>query len=130
MEYGISRMLKRPFEEVNADVRAALAEQGFGVVTEIDMQATLRTKIGVEIDQQIILGVCNPKYAHRALQAEPSIGLLLPCNVVIRKTDEGTVVDMINAQMMAEITDAPEMETIADEVSEKLSAALASLRSA
>lgn len=130
MNYGMSRTLNRPFEEVNEEVRAALAEQGFGVVTEIDMQATLRTKIGVEIDQQIILGVCNPKYAHRALQAEPSIGLLLPCNVVIRKTDAGTVVEMINPQMMAEITEAPEMKKIADEVSEKLSAALASLRAA
>lgn len=130
MNYGMSRTLDRPFEEVNEEVRAALAEQGFGVVTEIDMQATLRTKIGVEIDPQIILGVCNPKYAHRALQAEPSIGLLLPCNVVIRKTEAGTVVEMINPQMMAEITDAPEMQAIADEVSEKLSAALASLRAA
>lgn len=128
MNYGMSRTLNRPFAEVNEEVRAALAEQGFGVVTEIDMQATLRTKIGVEIDQQIILGVCNPKYAHRALQAEPSIGLLLPCNVVIRRTDAGTVVEMINPQMMAEITSAPEMAVIADEVSEKLSAALASLR--
>ncbi len=130
MNYGMSRTLDRPFDEVNEEVRAALAEQGFGVVTEIDMQATLRTKIGVEIDQQIILGVCSPKYAHRALQVEPSIGLLLPCNVVIRKTDAGTVVEMINPQMMAEITEAPEMQTIADEVSEKLSAALASLRAA
>lgn len=128
MNYGMSRTLNRPFEEVDQEVRAALAEQGFGVVTEIDMQATLRTKIGVEIDQQIILGVCNPKYAHRALQAEPSIGLLLPCNVVIRKTDAGTVVEMINPQMMAQITEGPEMAQIADEVTEKLSAALASLR--
>jgi uncharacterized protein (DUF302 family) len=130
MNYGMSRTLNRPFEEVNEEVRVALAGQGFGVVSEIDMQATLRTKIDVEIDQQIILGVCNPKYAHRALLAEPSIGLLLPCNVVIRETDAGTVVEMINPQMMTEITEAPEMEAIANEVSEKLSAALASLRAA
>jgi uncharacterized protein (DUF302 family) len=130
MNYGMSRTLNRPFEEVNEEVRVALADQGFGVVSEIDMQATLRTKIDVEIDQQIILGVCNPKYAHRALLAEPSIGLLLPCNVVIRETDAGTVVEMINPQMMTEITEAPEMEAIANEVSEKLSAALASLRAA
>ncbi len=130
MNYGMSRTINRPFEEVDQEVRAALAEQGFGVVTEIDMQATLRNKIGVEIDQQIILGVCNPKYAHRALQAEPSIGLLLPCNVVIRTTDAGTVVEMINPQMMAEITEGPDMAQIADEVTEKLSAALASLRAA
>lgn len=128
MDYGMSRIIDRPFEEVNAEVRAALVEQGFGVLTEIDMQATLLNKIGVEIAPQIILGVCNPKFAHRALQAEPSIGLLLPCNVVIRKTDEGTVVEMINPQMMAQIAEGPEMAQIADEVAALLSAALASLK--
>ena len=128
MNYGMSRTITRDFDEVDKEVRAALAEQGFGVVTEIDMQATLRNKINVEIDRQTILGVCNPKYAHRALQAEPSIGLLLPCNVVIRTTDAGTVVEMINPQMMAQIAEGPEMAQIADEVTEKLSAALASLK--
>ncbi|MDP1711033.1 MAG: DUF302 domain-containing protein [Candidatus Nanopelagicaceae bacterium] len=128
MDYGMSRIIDRPFEEVDQEVRAALADQGFGVVTEVDMQATLHNKIGVEIDPQIILGVCNPKFAHRALLAEPSIGLLLPCNVVIRTTDAGTVVEMINPQMMAQITEGPEMAQIADEVTEKLSAALASLK--
>lgn len=128
MNYGMSRTINRDFDEVDKEVRATLAEQGFGVVTEIDMQATLRNKINVEIDRQIILGVCNPKYAHRALQAEPSIGLLLPCNVVIRKTDAGTVVEMINPQMMAQIVEGPQMAQIADEVTEKLSAALASLK--
>lgn len=128
MNYGMSRTINRDFDEVDKEVRAALAEQGFGVVTEIDMQATLRNKINVEIDRQTILGVCNPKYAHRALQAEPSIGLLLPCNVVIRKTDAGTVVEMINPQMMAQIVKGPEMAQLADEVTEKLSAALASLK--
>ncbi|HUW87001.1 MAG TPA: DUF302 domain-containing protein [Candidatus Paceibacterota bacterium] len=128
MNYGMSRTIDRPFEEVNADVRAALAAHGFGIVSEIDMQATLHNKIGVEIEPQLILGACNPKFAHRALQAEPSIGLLLPCNVVIRRTDAGTVVEMINPQMMAEITEGPEMKQIADEVTELLSAALASLK--
>ena len=127
MNYAMSRTINRPFENVDTDVRAALAEQGFGVVSEIDMQATLRTKIGVEIDQQIILGVCNPKYAHRSLQVEPSIGLLLPCNVVIRRSEAGTVVEMINPQMMVQVTDNPDMAEIANEVTEKLSAALASL---
>lgn len=128
MNYGMSRTLDRPFGEVDQEVRAALAEQGFGVVTEVDMQATLLNKIGVEIEPQIILGVCNPKFAYRSLQAEPSIGLLLPCNVVIRRTGEGTVVEMINPEMMVQITDNPEMEKIADEVTALLSAALASLK--
>ena len=128
MNYGMSRTINRPFDEVNAEVRAALIEQSFGIVTEIDMQATLHNKINVEIEPMIILGVCNPKFAYRALQTEPSIGLLLPCNVVIRKTDAGVVVEMVDPQMMAEITEGPEMAQIANEVSVLLSAALASLK--
>jgi uncharacterized protein (DUF302 family) len=128
MNYGMSRTIKRPFDEVNAEVRAALAEQSFGIVSEIDMQATFHNKINVDIEPMIILGACNPKFAYRALQTEPSIGLLLPCNVVIRKTDAGVVVEMVNPQMMAEITDGPEMGQIANEVSELLSAALSSLK--
>ena len=124
----MSRTIDRPFDEVNAEVRTALTEQSFGIVTEIDMQATLHNKINVEIEPMIILGVCNPKFAYRALQTEPSIGLLLPCNVVIRKTDAGVVVEMVDPQMMAEITEGPEMAQIANEVSVLLSAALASLK--
>jgi uncharacterized protein (DUF302 family) len=128
MKYGMSRTLNRPFDDVVKDVRDALTEQGFGIVTEVDMQATLHNKIGVDIDPQIILGACNPKYAHRSLQAEPSIGLLLPCNVVVRKTDAGTMVEMINPEMMITITDNPAISGIADEVTEMLAAALASLK--
>jgi uncharacterized protein (DUF302 family) len=128
MNYAMSRTIDRPFDEVNAEVRAALAAQSFGIVSEIDMQATLRTKINVDIEPMIILGVCNPKFAYRAIQTEPSIGLLLPCNVVIRKTDAGVVVEMIDPQMMAEITEGPEMGQIANEVSELLSAAMSSLK--
>lgn len=128
MDYGMSRTINRPFDEVNAEVRAALAEQSFGIVSEIDMQATFKNKINVDIEPMLILGACNPNYANRALKAEPSIGLLLPCNVVLRKTDAGVVVEMINPQMMAEITEGADMAQIADEVTEKLSAALASLK--
>lgn len=128
MDYGMSRTINRPFDEVNAEVRASLMEQGFGIVSEIDMQATFHNKINEEIEPLLILGACNPNYAFRAFQTEPSIGLLLPCNVVLRKTDAGVVVEMINPQMMAEITDGPEMKQIADEVTEKLSAALANLK--
>lgn len=128
MNYGMSRTINRPFDEVNAEIRAALAEQSFGIVSEIDMQATFKNKINKDIEPMLILGACNPNYAYRALDAEPSIGLLLPCNVVIRKTDAGVVVEIINPQMMAQITEGPEMAQIADEVTEKLSAALASLK--
>ena len=130
MNYGMSLTLNRPFDEVVKDVRDALAKEGFGVVTEVDMQATLRNKIGVEIDKQLILGACNPTFADRALKAEPSIGLLLPCNVVIRVTDKGTVVDMIDPQFMAQVTESPEMHQIANEVTEKLTAAMEHLKQA
>ncbi|HQZ85290.1 MAG: hypothetical protein QG671_1004 [Actinomycetota bacterium] len=127
MSYGMSTTVDRPFDEVLADVRGALAAQGFGIITEIDIKKTLHTKIGADVDEQVILGACSPNHAYRALQAEPSIGLLLPCNVVVRATDEGTVVDMINPQMMVELTSSEEMAAVADEVNESLSAALASL---
>ena len=130
MSYGLSLTLDRPFDEVVPDVRTALAAQGFGVVSEIDMQATLKTKIDVDIEPQLILGACNPSYAHRSLQAEPSIGLLLPCNVVIRCTDAGTVVEMINPQMLVQVTQTAEMQQLADEVTTKLAAALETLRAA
>jgi uncharacterized protein (DUF302 family) len=127
MGYCMSRTITGEFDDVEARVRAALAAQGFGVITEIDMQATLRAKIGVEIDRHVILGACNPGFASRALQVEPEIGLLLPCNVVIRATAAGVVVDFIDPQMMTELAQSPQMHEIADEVGVKLSAALASI---
>lgn len=127
MSYCMSRTITGEFDAVEARVRAALAAQGFGVVTEIDMQATLRAKIGAEIDRHVILGACNPGFAHRALQVEPEIGLLLPCNVVIRAAADGIVVDVIDPQMMTDLAQSPQMQAIADEVGEKLSAALASI---
>lgn len=127
MSYCMSRTITGEFDEVEARVRAALAAQGFGVVTEVDMQATLRAKIGAEIDRHVILGACNPGFAHRALQVEPEIGLLLPCNVVIRAAADGIVVDVIDPQMMTDLAQSPQMQAIADEVGEKLSAALASV---
>lgn len=127
MSYALTATIDRPFDEVVADVRAALSEQGFGIITEIDMSDTLRNKIGVEIDRQLILGACSPTHAHRALQADPSVGLLLPCNVVVRSTAAGTVVEMIDAQTMVALTGQPAMQEVADEVGTRLSAALAAI---
>lgn len=124
MTYALTTIVDRPFDDVIADVRAALSEQGFGIITEIDMSETLRTKIGVEIDRQVILGACSPSHAHRALQADPSVGLLLPCNVVVRSTDGGTVVEMIDPQTMVALTGRPAMQEVADEVGARLGAAL------
>jgi uncharacterized protein (DUF302 family) len=130
MIYGISATFARPFDEVLDDVRQALAGQGFGVVSEVDMQATLRAKLGVEIDPQLILGACNPSFARRALEAEPSIGLLLPCNVVVRGTPDGVVVEMINPQTLVQLTGNAQLQEISAELMERLQSAMATLRGA
>ena len=83
MAYGIRTTLTQPFDDAVAAVRAALAEQGFGILTEIDVQATLRDKRGIEMEPYVILGACNPDLAHRALEVDRGIGTLLPCNVVV-----------------------------------------------
>lgn len=129
MTYGMTTTLDRPFDDVLADVRAALADEGFGIVTEIDMQATLHTKLGVDIPRQLILGACNPAYAHRSLQEDPSIGLLLPCNVVVRSDGTETVVEMINPQMLVQVSESPGMQQIANEVTQKLRAAMSAVES-
>ena len=124
MAYGMSTTVDRPFDSVVTEVRSALAQQGFGVITEIDMQATLRNKLGEEIGSHVILGACSPSHAFRALQAEPGIGLLLPCNVVVRADESGTVVEVINPEMLVDLTANAEMTTVADEVTASLKAVL------
>jgi uncharacterized protein (DUF302 family) len=125
MRYGNSITLDRPYAAVVEEVRAALQEQGFGVLTEIDVQATLREKLGEEIGQYVILGACNPPLAHRALRADPSIGLLLPCNVVVRaQGDDRTVVEALDPQILVEVTGDATLSLIAAEASVRLNAAL------
>jgi uncharacterized protein (DUF302 family) len=128
MTYGHSAELDRSFPVALAAVREALASQGFGIVSEVDMAATLKEKIGVEIDPQVILGACNPGFANRALAAEPAIGLLLPCNVVVRGVGDRTVVEMIDPGILVQLTGNPELESIADEVGQQLAAAMQALR--
>jgi uncharacterized protein (DUF302 family) len=94
------------------------------VLTEIDVQGTLKKKIDVDVEQQVILGACSPRHAYRALQADPQIGLLLPCNVVIRGDGDATRVSAIDPMMMVDLSDAAEMQEVADEVAAKLTAAL------
>ncbi len=128
MGYALTTTVDEPFADVLDAVRAALGEQGFGVLTEIDLAATLREKIGAEIDPQVILGACRPPLAHAAVQAEPSIGLLLPCNVVVREVAEGrVVVEALNPDVMVELTHNDALADVARDAKERLSAALATL---
>jgi len=127
MDYGIPLTLDLPFDEAVEQVRSALAEQGFGILTEIDVQATLRAKLGEEIEDYLILGACNPALAHRALQADRRIGLLLPCNVVVRAAGGHTVVEVMDPQLMVRVTEQPALDAVADEAAGRLRAALDTL---
>ena len=127
MSYGTSVTVDIPFAEAVDRVRAALAEQGFGVLTEIDVTATLRARLGEQMEDYIILGACNPPAAHQALGIDRSIGLLLPCNVVVRATAAGTVVEALDPQVMVTLTGRPELKPVADEIAGRLAGALAAL---
>ena len=129
MSYGTSVTLDMPFADALGRVRAALAEQGFGVLTEIDVTATLRARLGEQMEDYIILGACNPPAARQALGIDRSIGLLLPCNVVVRATPAGAVVEALDPQVMVTLTGRPELKPVADEVGRRLARALAALTS-
>ncbi len=109
-------------------MRDALTAQGFGVLTEIDVQATLRGKLGEEMEDYLILGACNPPLAHRALTADRSIGLLLPCNVVVRAEAGQTVIEALDPRTMVAVTGQPSLQPVADEAAARLRAALDSLQ--
>ena len=130
MEYGIRIRLAMPYATVVQRVREALKEQGFGVLTEIDVRATLRQKLGEEIEGYVIFGACNPALAYRALQADREIGLLLPCNVVVRVDGSGTIVEALDPEVMAAVTGSPELKPVADEAARRLNAALEALAAA
>lgn len=108
------------FERIVADVRELLTGQGFGILTEIDLQATLREKLGEEMAPYLILGACNPPLAHRAIGAEPEIGVLLPCNVVVRVDGEDVVVDAMDPESVLSLVDEPGVEEVATEVKRRL----------
>jgi len=128
MSYALSATVSRPFGETLTATRAALAGQGFGILTEIDLQATMKAKLDVDVAPQVILGACRPPLAHRALQAEPSVGLLLPCNVVVRALDQDTTqVEALDPQVMVSLTQNEGLSGVADEAGRLLSAALAQL---
>jgi uncharacterized protein (DUF302 family) len=128
MSIGISVVVDAPFEVTVGRVRDALAAQGFGVLTEIDVRATLAAKLGAEMEDYLILGACNPPLAHRALEVDRSVGMLLPCNVVVRTVPEGTQVDLLDPQLMVTATDLPELKPIADDAAARLTEVARSLQ--
>jgi len=128
MNIAIATPLHTSFEDAVARTREALAEQGFGVLTEIDMKATLKAKLGTDMEDYLILGACNPPLAHRAVEANRQLGLLLPCNVVVRTDPDhaGTVlVEAMNPGLLVEVTGDPELRPVADQVTDRLKATAA-----
>jgi len=130
-KYGMSIMLKGSLEVVKPQAVSALKAQGFGVLTEIDVQKTMQEKIGAEYEPYLILGACNPVLANRALTADRSIGLLLPCNVVLRQVGGEVEVSILDPEMMFSVVEAEvqaALATLPQEARQKLQAALASLK--
>ncbi|MEI7714804.1 MAG: DUF302 domain-containing protein [Mycobacterium sp.] len=127
MELGISTSLHTSFDDAVAQTRQALADQGFGVLTEINVKDTLKAKLGHDMEDYLILGACNPSLAHRAIDVNRQIGLLLPCNVVVRtdRDHAGTVlVEAMNPAMLVEVSGEPSLVPISEEVTAKLQAAI------
>jgi uncharacterized protein (DUF302 family) len=120
MDYERGITVAVPFAEAVTRTRAALAAHGFGVLTEIDVQATMRDKRAIEMEPYLILGACNPDLAHQALEIDRSMGVLLPCNVVVRASDGDSIVQVFDPQVMATLTGHPAMGHLAAEASHRL----------
>ena len=126
--YGLVVYLNAPYEEAIARATAALQAEGFGVLTEIDVRATMKKKLGVDFRKYVILGACNPNLAHRALTAEPQLGLLLPCNVIVYEADDdGSMVSIVDPAQMLSVAANPELEPVAGEARERLARVAAAL---
>lgn len=126
MTYYFAKTIQAPFDEAVARTRGALAEEGFGVITEIDVTKTLKTKIDVDFRPYLILGACNPALAHEALKLEDKVGAMLPCNVVVQEVGQGrTEIAAIDPVASMQAIDNPQLKSKAAEVAEKLKAVLA-----
>jgi len=118
--YGFSKTIDLPYLQVVEKTRAALKEEGFGVLCEIDIKEKLKEKLGVDFRNYVILGACNPPLAYETLQQEINIGLLLPCNVIVYEADRQTVVSAVDAAKMLSVVGNPELESTARTINEKL----------
>jgi len=116
-----------PYDDAIAAVKDALKDQGFGVLTEIDVRQTLKDKLNIDIEPQIILGACNPQLAHRALEIDPRVATLLPCNVVVRTEDGHTIVEALDPKIITAVPDNPALAPIADEAGQRIQTALDAL---
>lgn len=128
MEFTRRIDLDQPYDDVVSRVKDALKDQGFGVLTEIDVRATLKEKLDLDVEPQVILGACNPQLAHRALDVDPRIATLLPCNVVVRTDGGHTVVEALDPRIIAEVPGNSDLAPIAEEAGERIAAALTALR--
>src|SRR3984893_8817780 len=131
MDIALSKTLHSSFADAVARTRDALAQQGFGVLTEIDMKATLKAKLGADMEDYLILGACNPPLAHRAVDIDRQIGLLLPYNVIVRSHptagDDTVIVDAMDPQVMVQVSDQPRLREVAKDAAEKFRAAIDAL---
>lgn len=126
-ELGITTTLNVPYEEAVEKVRAVLKEEGFGVLTEIDVKKTIKEKLGIDVQNYVILGACNPSLSHRALSADPYVGLLLPCNVIVFEKDGASVVSAIEPITMLANSPNEALQSVAREVKPKLERAIKKL---
>lgn len=127
LKYGYSKVVQGLFDETLERVRQALQKEGFGVQAEINISNALREKLGVELPRQLILGACNPQLAYKAMQLEPEISLLLPCNVTLCQTPDGVEVAVIDAGKLMQFVGNPELTPLAEEANRCLQAVLESL---
>ncbi|MDQ2051713.1 DUF302 domain-containing protein [Natronolimnohabitans sp. A-GB9] len=119
MTYTITTTVEAPFDDVIGEVTTVLEDEGFGVLSDIDVQTTLKEKLDVHVDQYRILGACNPSLAHQGLAQEPELGALLPCNVIVYETDDDIVVSAVDPQRLLEVADNPQLEEISTDVHER-----------
>ena len=129
-DYGFGATLDLPFDEAVGRTKAALKDEGFGVLSEIDVQATMREKLGATYEPYLILGACNPQLAHQALQAEHELGLLLPCNVIVHAVNGATAVAIVDPAAMLGVVDNPTLRAVAAAAKTRLQRVVAALTAA